>query len=101
MPMPDDRWAKGKCALKALQYMSMSIPTIASAVGANNEVISHGENGLLATTKEDWINQLTLLVDNPSLRARLGNSGRRTVEDKYSTEHCAAMFADVVRKIVK
>ena len=54
MPIPDDRWARGKCALKALLYMGMGMPSVISAVGANCEVIVHGENGFLATSPEEW-----------------------------------------------
>ena len=100
MPMPDDEWSRGKCALKALQYMSMSIPTICSAVGANCEVVRHGENGLLATTAENWIASLLSLVDNAELRMKLGAGGRRTVEAHFSTQRCAELFADVVRETV-
>jgi glycosyltransferase involved in cell wall biosynthesis len=98
MPMPDDPWALGKCAFKALQAMAMGLPTVCSAVGTNREVIQHGTNGLLAATDDDWLDQLPALFDDPELRARLGAAGRRTVEESYSMEHCADQFARVVRE---
>lgn len=101
MPMPDDEWARGKCALKALQYMAMGVPTVCSAVGANCEVIQHGENGLLAKTQEDWLACLEMLVDDQRLRKRLGLMGRRTVEAKYSMKRCADLFANVVRETLE
>ena len=100
MPMPDDEWALGKCAAKALQYMAMGIPAVCSAVGANREVIQHGENGLLASTDKEWITNLEALVDSPTLRQSLGAKGRRTVEERYSMRRCAEMFAKVVRDVV-
>ena len=100
MPMPDDEWAKGKCALKALQYMAMGVPTLCSAVGTNRDVIRHGENGLLADSDEDWIANLESLIDDAALRQRLGERGRHTVEERYSMSRSAALFADVVRQTV-
>jgi glycosyltransferase involved in cell wall biosynthesis len=99
MPIPDDPWARGKCALKALLSMAMGLPTACSAVGANREVIEHGTNGLLAASEEDWLDQLRMLIDDPGLRHRLGAAARRTVEERYSTDHCAGQFARVVRKV--
>jgi glycosyltransferase involved in cell wall biosynthesis len=100
MPMPDDEWARGKCALKALQCMAMGIPTISSAVGANCEVIEQDENGLLARTTEEWLIHLEALIDDPARRERLGAAGRRTIEARYSMRRCAALFANVVREAV-
>jgi glycosyltransferase involved in cell wall biosynthesis len=98
--MPDDQWARGKCAAKALQYMAMGIPAVCSAVGANREVIQHGENGLLASTNEEWVANLESLIDNAALRQRLGAMGRRTVEERYSMRLCAGLFAKVVREAI-
>jgi glycosyltransferase involved in cell wall biosynthesis len=100
MPLPDDRWAKGKCALKLLQYMGLGIPSVSSAVGANCDVIQHGENGLLARNPEEWIACLETLVDGRDLRARIGEAARRTVEERYSMTRCAGQFADLVRGLV-
>jgi glycosyltransferase involved in cell wall biosynthesis len=98
MPMPDDEWSKGKCALKALLCMAMGVPTVCSAVGANLDVIEPGANGLLALTRAEWLGALESLVDDASLRARLGAAGRRTVEDRYSMRRSARLLGEVIRK---
>lgn len=101
MPMPDDEWARGKCAMKALLYMSLAVPAVCSAVGANCDVIRHGENGLLAMNREEWVANIDSLVKSPALRKRLGEAGRVTVEEHYSTERCAAAFGRIVRETVE
>ena len=101
MPMPDDLWARGKCAMKALLYMSMEIPTVCSDIGANQDVINHGENGFLATTAEEFLAHVVALIDDRSLRDRIGKTARRTVEEFYSVHQCVELFARVVRKSVE
>ena len=101
MPMPDDAWSRGKCSLKALQYMAMGIPAVCSRVGTNPEVIKQGENGFLAATPEEWLGRLESLVDDPTLRRKLGQEARRTVEERYSMERSAGLFARVVRETVE
>jgi len=101
MPISDDQWARGKCAMKALLYMAMAIPAVCSAVGANCEVIQHGENGLLAKTPEEWLTYLEALINDPALRKRLGSAGRRTIEERYSMYRCADLFARVVRSTLE
>lgn len=86
MPLPDDQWSKGKCGLKALQYMALGVPTMCSPVGVNSDIIQDGENGFLAGTKDEWIEKLKRLLASADLRRRLGAAGRRTVEEKYSAQ---------------
>ena len=86
MPLPDNEWAKGKCAFKAILYMSLSIPCVCSAVGMNKEVITDGINGFLAGSQTEWLEKLTLLINNPELGKRVGVAGRKTVEEEYSVK---------------
>jgi glycosyltransferase involved in cell wall biosynthesis len=97
MPLPEDRWSRGKCGMKALQYMGLAIPTVCSPVGVNSEIIRDGENGLLATTADEWVEKLGLLLRSPELRERLGRAGRETVEARYS----AAVQAPRVLQILE
>ena len=86
MPIPDDDWSKGKCGLKGLQYMAMSIPAVMSPVGVNTEIIYDGENGFLASSVKEWVEKLSILVEDAQLRKRLGANARTTVLEKYSVE---------------
>ncbi|MDP4261641.1 MAG: glycosyltransferase family 4 protein [Bacteroidota bacterium] len=86
MPLPDDEWAKGKCGLKGLQYMALSIPALMSPVGVNNNIIQHGVNGFLPATEQEWVDSLSKLVESRELRREIGEAGRKTVVDKYSVD---------------
>ena len=86
MPLPDDDWSRGKCGLKGLQYMALEIPTIMSPVGVNSDIIQDGQNGFLASSTEEWVEKLSLLIESESLRKKIGQAGRKTVEKDFSVE---------------
>ncbi len=99
MPLPDEEWTKGKCALKALLYMSLGIPAVASPVGMNGEVIRDGQNGRLAATEDEWVERLLELATDVRLRERLGRAGRRTVEERYSAAVHAPRVLEILREV--
>lgn len=87
MPLPDDEWSRGKCSMKALQYMGLGVATVAAPVGMNKDVIEHMQNGLLASTTEEWVQALSTLIDSAELRKKLGAQGRKTIEERFSMQH--------------
>lgn len=99
MPLTDDAWSRGKCAFKAIQYMSVGIPVIASDVGMNKEVIQNGINGFLVNTEREWIDKLGLLIEDPILRQKIGLAGRKTVEQKYSVKVNAPKFLEIIEQV--
>lgn len=98
-PLPDNEWSKGKCGLKALQYMVMEIPPACSRVGVNNTMIQDGLNGLLASTEKEWIKKLSLLIENTTLRRRLGKNARITVEKFYSLRSNGEKLANILQTV--
>ncbi|WPP52640.1 glycosyltransferase family 4 protein [Catalinimonas niigatensis] len=92
MPLPDDPWAKGKCGFKALQYLSLGIPALASAVGVNSKIVEHGVNGYLCTNAEDWYIYLSRLLQDEPLRTSMGLAGRKKVEEEYAVQSNAENF---------
>jgi glycosyltransferase involved in cell wall biosynthesis len=99
MPLPDDNWSKGKCGLKALQFMALGIPTICSPVGVNTDIIQDNENGFLAGTEAEWVDKLTRLLRSAELRRRLGDAGRETVEQEYSAATQAPRVYEVFNSV--
>lgn len=83
-PLPDEEWVLGKSGLKALQYMALGIPTVATAVGANFRVIEDGVSGFLVKTEAEWKERLSLLIGDPELRRRVGDEARGRVVRDYS-----------------
>jgi glycosyltransferase involved in cell wall biosynthesis len=101
MPLPDDNWSKGKCGLKALQFMALGIPTVCSPVGVNTDIIQDGENGFIAGTEDEWVDKLTRLLRSHELRQRLGHAGRVTVEQKYSAITQAPRVYEIFKSVLR
>jgi glycosyltransferase involved in cell wall biosynthesis len=101
MPLPDDNWSKGKCGLKALQYMALGIPTICSPVGVNSTIIKDGVNGFIAADRSQWLEKLRLLMHDTALRERIGRAGRATVENEYSANVIAPRVLEIFRSTVQ
>lgn len=83
-PLPDEPWVYGKSGLKALQYMALGIPTVASSVGTIHRIIDSGTNGFLVLENNEWENILFNLINDAETRKKVGTNGRTTVEDRYS-----------------
>ncbi len=92
MPLEDNPWSKGKCGFKALQYMALEIPAIVSPVGVNAKIVKDGVNGFLCKHSKEWSEKLALLIEDPSLRTRLGKAARKTIETNYSVTSNTANF---------
>jgi glycosyltransferase involved in cell wall biosynthesis len=100
MPLPDEQWSKGKCGLKALQYMALGIPTVCSPVGVNSTIIQDGENGFLADGADEWIEKITRLIHSAELRKKLGMAGRKTVEESYSAKSQAPRVFEIFDRLL-
>jgi glycosyltransferase involved in cell wall biosynthesis len=96
-PLTDDDWSRGKCGFKAIQFLACGVPVVAAAVGVNREIIEHGVNSMLATTPHEWVEHLSTLLTNASLRRTMSVAGRQTIEARYSLRVTAPQLAAVLR----
>lgn len=99
MPIPDNEWTRGRCMFKAIQYMAVGIPAVASPVGMVDELIEDGKSGFLAQSPAEWLEKLRLLIENEELRRRIGQEGRKKIVQDFSLQVWAPRFAQLLREI--
>ena len=85
-PLPKEEWVKGKSGLKAIQFMSLGIPVIASDTEINRKVILNNKTGLLVNSEKEWFLALKKLIENKKLRERMSNNGIYHVRKNFSVE---------------
>ncbi len=101
MPLFNDDMAKGKCAFKIIQYMAVGIPTVASRFGMNKGVIEDGKDGFLVTEISEWIERLSLLINDKGLRENMGRNARQKAEKIYSVQANKDKFIEILRGSVR
>lgn len=99
MPLTDDEFARGKSGYKLIQYMACAVPALGTALGANKEIIQDGRNGLLAASMEEFETKLESLINQQTERERLGQNGRKTVEEHYSLQAQQEIFHNVLLSV--
>jgi glycosyltransferase involved in cell wall biosynthesis len=81
-------------SLTILEGMAAGLPVIATTVGGNPEVIDASCGRLVPPRSPDAIaSAIVELGSNRALRVRLGESGRRRVEDRFRIERMVADYA--------
>jgi glycosyltransferase involved in cell wall biosynthesis len=101
-PLPDEPWVYGKSGLKALQYMALGIPTVATAIGANFRIIENGINGFLVgvNNTNEWVETILKLISNDKLREEIGKKGIEKVEKEFSLKANVDKYLNVLNSVL-
>lgn len=99
MPLEDTLWEKGKCGYKLIQYMASGIPVIASAIGANNQIVQEGQNGYLVFKDSEWESAIFRFIEDRRTLAVMGKTGRELAEKYYSLQAVQKKLISLVNDI--
>ena len=82
--------------------MARRLPVIASNLGGPAEILTHEANGLLVTPgdERELASAIGRLLDDRTLRERLGNAARQTVEERFTIESDARHVEEHLKKAV-
>jgi glycosyltransferase involved in cell wall biosynthesis len=74
------------------EAMAMKRPVVALSCGGAPEVVDHGKSGLLSAPGDidTLAENISTLLRNAELRARLGEYGRRQVESRFAPQRMAS-----------
>lgn len=97
-PLPDNRFTRGKCGFKILQYQAASLPVVASPVGVSSEYVQHEISGYRASDTSEWVENMSRLICDSELRNRMGRQGRRHVCD-FDTGVLGARLVDMIKNV--
>jgi L-malate glycosyltransferase len=86
-----------------LEYMASGLPTIATDVGGNPEVIENGVDGLLVKPGDPTAlaDAISSLLKDPNLASQLGAAGRERVRRHFDfaqlTSNIDALYTDLLQ----
>ena len=101
MPLDDVPSARGKCGFKLLQYMAVGIPVVATAIGANIDIVQGSGAGALVAPGADWAVPLRLLCENSQARQVAGAAGRARAEERYAASVVAQQYLDIFEQVAR
>jgi glycosyltransferase involved in cell wall biosynthesis len=92
---PTEREAFG---ISLIEAMACALPVISTHVGGLADILVHRQNGWVieAGDGQQLGEALHRLMTDPALRADLGASARRTVEERYTTEQVVQAYIDLL-----
>ena len=86
-----------------MECMAAGVPTIATDVGGNGELVEHEQTGLLTppNRKEGLATAIDRLLPDPPLAARLGAAARQRAFAEFSAETQARRYEDFYHELVR
>lgn len=89
-------------SIALLESMSHGLPVVVTAVGGNPEVVVEGETGFLVPPRQPaaFADRVIRLLRDRELRARMGEAGRRRVEEKFLIRQAARRYLEVYEDVL-
>jgi glycosyltransferase involved in cell wall biosynthesis len=82
-PLLDNLFNRCKSPLKFFDYTALGAPGVFSRLDPYEGVVTHGHDGLLATSLDEWTDCLIQLVENDELRFQLATNAQATIRENW------------------
>jgi glycosyltransferase involved in cell wall biosynthesis len=95
------QWAAGKSGFKAIQYMAVGIPYVATPVGAVVEIGEEGKTHFCARSPQEWLDALDSLLLDSGRRRQMGIEGRQHVTKHYGLPAQTEALAQALHEVAE
>ncbi len=84
-----------------LEYMALEKPVIATTGGGTNEIVDQGSTGYLIepNSPEELADRLVQLLNNADEAYRMGEAGKKKIEQMFSIEKMIGAYDELYRKL--
>ena len=96
-PLADNLFNRCKSGLKFLEYSSLSVPGVYSNLDGYAEMITHGQDGFLADSAEEWKECLVRLIEDLELRTWMGTKAHQTVMENWLLSKNISTWQDIFK----
>src|SRR5882724_1900427 len=97
----DNPFTECKSSLKYFEAAILGIPTVASDLEPYRKSVAHGENGYLCRTEEEWFHCISRLIEEPSLRQKMGSMARKDALINWTTRAGAHHLLAALKEIAE
>ncbi|OGO28043.1 MAG: hypothetical protein A2W33_06255, partial [Chloroflexi bacterium RBG_16_52_11] len=97
-PLVDSLFNRCKSPIKLFEYSTSGTPGVYSRLDPFESIVIHGENGFLASSLEEWEAYLGQLIEDPTLRSRLGSRMQETVKQRWLLSQHASSWKDAYQQ---
>ena len=97
----DNPFTECKSSLKYFEAAIVGVPTVASDLEPYRKSVVHGENGYLCRTEEEWFHCISRLIEDPSLREKMGSMARKDALINWTTRAGAHHLLAALREIAE
>jgi glycosyltransferase involved in cell wall biosynthesis len=99
-PLVDNLFNRCKSPLKFFEYSALGAPGVFSRLDPYAEVVTHGHDGLLASSLDEWTDCLIQLVENDKLRFQLAANAQATIRKKWLLSQNAFRWEEAFQRAI-
>ena len=99
IPLVNTEFNKCKSELKYIEFSALGVPVVASDMNVYNETIKDGVTGFLANNEDEWVDKLSLLIEDPILRNGIVNNAHNDILENYNLKSRVNQWDEVFKRL--